>query len=36
MANTDFVTGTNKPVRAWKCKTDMQLKYVPATCREAA
>lgn len=36
MENTDFVTGTNKPVRAWKCKTNMELKYVPATCREAA
>jgi type IV pilus assembly protein PilA len=35
MVSTDFVTGTNKPVRAWKCKTNMELKYVPATCREA-
>ena len=35
MASTDFVTGTNKPVRAWKCKTNMELKYVPASCREA-
>ena len=31
----DFVTGTNKPIRAWKCTTDMNFKYVPANCREA-
>ena len=31
---TDFVTGTNVPIRSWKCKTDMAFKYVPANCRE--
>ena len=30
-----FTTGTNEPIRAWKCKTDMNFKYVPANCREA-
>lgn len=30
---TDFVTGTNKPIRAWKCTTDMDFRYVPANCR---
>ena len=29
----DFVTGTNKPIRSWKCTTDMDFKYVPANCR---
>lgn len=32
-ATTDFVTGTNKPIRSWKCTTDMDFKYVPANCR---
>ena len=31
---SDFVTGTNKPIRAWKCTTNMNFKYVPANCRE--
>ncbi|WP_313283127.1 pilin [Delftia tsuruhatensis] len=31
----DFTTGTNKPIRAWKCKTNMDIKFVPANCREA-
>lgn len=29
----DFVTGTNQPIRSWKCETDMNIKYVPANCR---
>lgn len=33
--STDFVTGTAKPIRAWKCGTDMSFKYVPASCRQA-
>ena len=32
---TDFVTGTNKPIRNWVCSTDMDVKYVPANCRNA-
>ena len=28
-----FTTGTNAPVRAWKCVTNMAFKYVPANCR---
>ena len=32
--STNFVTGTNKPIRAWKCKTNMNFKFVPANCRE--
>lgn len=35
-ASADFVTGTNKPIRAWKCTTDMDFKYVPANCRATA
>jgi len=31
----DFTQGTNKPIRGWKCKTDMNIKFVPANCREA-
>lgn len=31
---TDFQTGTNQPIRAWKCKTNMDFKFVPANCRE--
>ncbi|MCD2167618.1 pilin [Comamonas koreensis] len=31
----DYTSGSNKPIRAWKCKTDMNFKYVPANCREA-
>ncbi len=33
MTAADFTTGTNKPVRSWKCSTDMDFKYVPANCR---
>ena len=29
----DFATGTNKPVVAWKCSFDGDLKYMPASCR---
>ena len=32
--SADFVTGTAQPIRAWKCGTDMNFKYVPASCRE--
>ena len=31
--NTDFVTGTNKPIKAWKCTWDGNAKYMPASCR---
>lgn len=31
-----FTTGTNAPIRAWKCTTSMNFKFVPANCREAA
>ena len=29
----DFVTGTNKPIKAWKCTWDGNAKYMPASCR---
>lgn len=35
----DFVTGTNKPIKAWKCgpfgtgATDINIKFLPASCR---
>ena len=38
----DFVTGTNKPVKGWKCgpfgtaATDIAIKYLPASCRATA
>lgn len=32
--SASFVTGTAKPIRAWRCGTDMDLKYVPASCRQ--
>ena len=31
----DFATGSNKPVVAWKCSFDGDLKYMPASCRLA-
>ena len=31
----NFATGTNKPVVAWKCSFDGDLKYMPASCRLA-
>ncbi len=33
--SSDFVTGTNKAIRYWKCGTNMDIKYVPANCRQA-
>lgn len=33
--SANFVAGTAKPIRAWKCGTDMNFKYVPASCRQA-
>ena len=41
-AANDFVTGTNKPVKGWKCgpfgtaATDIAIKYLPASCRATA
>ena len=38
-ATTDFVAGTAKPVKAWKCgpfgtgATDIPIKFLPASCR---
>ena len=38
----DFVAGTNKSVRAWKCgpfgsaSTDLSIRYLPASCRTLA
>ena len=31
--NADFVTGTNKPIKAWKCTWNGNAKYMPASCR---
>ena len=31
----DFATGSNKPVVAWKCSFDGDLKFMPASCRLA-
>ena len=28
-----FTAGTNEPIRAWQCSTDMDFKFVPANCR---
>lgn len=36
MKAADYKTGSNKPVRAWQCATDMDFKYVPANCRTTA
>ncbi len=39
---TDFVSGTNKSIRAWKCgpfgtaATDLSIKFLPASCRAVA
>lgn len=35
MRAEDFVSGKNKGILAWRCKTDMDFRYVPATCRES-
>jgi len=32
----DFVAATAKPVLGWKCGTDADLKYMPASCRLAS
>ena len=32
----DFKAGSNKPVVAWKCSFDGDLKFMPASCRLAA
>lgn len=36
IANNEFVSGTNKAIRVWRCKTNMDFRWVPASCREAA
>lgn len=34
MTTANFVSGTNAPVRAWKCySTDIPDKYLPSSCR---
>ncbi len=33
--STTFVTGSAQPIRAWRCGTDMDFKYVPASCRSS-
>jgi len=35
MSNIEFVTGTQTAVRSWRCQTNMNFKFVPASCREA-
>jgi type IV pilus assembly protein PilA len=32
---SDFVQGTNKEIKAWKCSWSGNLKYMPASCRLA-
>ena len=36
MVAADYVSGTNKPIRTWKCSFDGDNKYVPASCRNVA
>ena len=36
MGAADYVNGTNKPIRTWKCSFDGDNKYVPASCRNVA
>lgn len=36
MTNTEFISGSNSAIRVWRCMTNMNLKWVPAPCREAA
>ena len=33
MKAADYVSGTNKPIRAWVCSFSGDQKYVPASCR---
>ncbi|RMW97719.1 pilin [Allofranklinella schreckenbergeri] len=33
MKAADYVQGTNVPVRSWRCTSNMNNKYVPASCR---
>lgn len=35
MSNAEYVLGTNNAIRSWRCKTNMNFKLVPASCREA-
>ena len=35
MLNAEFVVGTNVAVRVWRCKTNINFRWVPASCREA-
>lgn len=34
MINADYVLGSQVAIRTWRCKTNMNFKFVPATCRE--
>ena len=34
MVATDYVTGTNKPIKEWRCSFTGDKKYVPASCRQ--
>lgn len=36
MTNAEFMTGTHNAIRVWRCKTNMDFRWVPASCREAA
>ena len=36
MAAADYVSGTNKPIRTWKCSFTGDNKYVPASCRNTS
>lgn len=33
MTKAEYVQGANVPVRSWRCTSDMNNKYVPASCR---
>lgn len=33
MTAQDFIHGSTKPVRAWKCSSEVDLKYLPSSCR---
>ena len=34
MEAADYVSGTNQPIRTWKCSFAGDKKYVPASCRQ--
>lgn len=35
MTNAGYALGSQVAIRSWRCKTNMDFKFVPASCREA-